>query len=372
MKKNHAQSTLELIAMILFIAATIFIGGPTIIRGINAHFKLWDDSVQDSYNDPLKQAPQQNLPADCQCDPPMGGPGLRCGISPCLPTERLETILCNPVGCGAALGINENYCVDDPTCCDIYLDTNLCGTGGPSPDCPLGERVTQRACGSSTSQFGCRVDTNPTSIDGNPSCVPHCIGSYHPNEGAAASNPLLPVICPGDDTNVTGAVWVQYIGGIGIPITQLGRTVAVCSHPPSPLPDNKCETYCLPGYIPSGIGCTPNYCQVTFTVASMPPTGINDASFTVCESEPVGGGTFSGCGNPGVPGAPCTLNILPVGGGPGFQWCQVNFTVAAIGTNASFTQCEAALITGINVTGPMPGCAQPAGIPGTGCTLQTN
>lgn len=369
MKKNLAQSTLELVAMILFIAATIFIGGPTIIRGINAHFKIWDDSVQDSYNDPLKQAPQQNLPADCVCDPPMGGPGLRCGISPCLPTERLETILCNPVGCGAALGINENYCVDDPTCCDRYLDTALCGTGGPAPDCPVGERITQRACGGGTSQFGCRVDTNPTVIDGNPTCIPHCIGTFHPNEASAASNPLLPIICPGDNSGITGGALINYVGGIGIPITLMGKTVLACSHPPSPPPDNKCETYCLQGYIPSGTGCIPNYCQVTFTVASMPPSGTNIASFTVCESEPVGGATFAGCGNPGSPGAPCVLNILPVSGGPGFQWCQVNFTVAAPGTNASFTQCEAGAIVSATIT--PPATCGPVGVPGSPCVLQS-
>lgn len=374
---------LELVAMILFIGATIFIGGPTIIRGINAHFKLWDDSVQDSYNDPLTQAPQQNMPADCVCDPPIGGPGLRCGISPCPRTRRLETILCNPVGCGVALGITENYCVDDPTCCDPWYDTTLCGLGGAAPDCPLGERIQQRLCGMGRIEFRCRPDSDPVSVDGNPSCVPHCIGSYHPNESAAASNPYLPVICPGDDTNITGPGLINYNGGVGMSISLYGKTVLACSHPPVPGPDNKCETYCLPGYMPSGMSCVPNYCMVSFIQAAeilparrprnrySPSIITNNASFTVCEGRTVGAVTLTGCGNPGLPGYSCTMNILPVNGGAGFEWCAVNFYAAHLfpmnmSINMSFTQCEAGNLVSATISGA--NCGNPA-VPSSYCSL---
>lgn len=372
MNRNRAQSILELVAMIMFVAATIFIGGPTIIRGINSHFKLWDDSIQDSYNDPLKEAPPQILPTDCICDPPIGGPGLRCDVDPCGPTERLETVLCNPVGCGAALGFPENSCVSDPTCCDRWLDMALCGEGGPSPDCPVGERRQQRACGGGVTEFNCRPDSSPTAVDGNPSCIPHCIGTYNPDETAALGNPLIPVICPGDDVAVVGSPWVQDASGIGIPITILGHNVAVCNHPPSTLPDNKCESYCLPGYIHFGSGCVPNFCRTTFVVATVNHNGTNNASFSMCETAPVGSATFTGCATPsGNPGFPCILNVLPVGGGPGFPFCQLNFTVASVISNVpnnrSFTQCEADIITTTTITGG--GCGNP-GSPSSPCTLQ--
>lgn len=371
MNKNNAQSTLELIAVIMLVAATIFIGGPTIIRGVNAHFKIWDDSVQDSYKDPLKQAPPQNLPTDCVCDPPIGGPGLRCGVSPCAPTEHLETVLCNPVGCGAALGITEQTCVNDPICCTIYYDTALCGEGGAAPDCPLGDRVTQRACGGGINDFSCRTDSQPTGVDGNPTCIPHCIGAYNPNEAAAVGNPTVPVICPGDDTSVVGAPWIQDASGIGIAITILGHDVAVCSHPPSPGPDNKCEAYCLPGYIHVGAGCVPNYCRSSFFVAAITPNGVTDASFTMCEPDLIGSATVIGCGNPGIPGSPCALELYPVAGGPGFSYCQKDFTIPTVIPNASnnqsFTQCEADTLTSTIMSGA--GCGNP-GVPASACTLQ--
>jgi hypothetical protein len=374
MNKNRAQSILELVAMIMFVAATIFIGGPTIIRGINAHFKLWDDSVRDTYNDPLKQGSPQNLPTDCICDPPIGGPGLRCDVDPCPPTQRLVTVLCNPVGCGAALGITESTCVDDPTCCDRYIDMLICGTGGPAPDCPVGERRTQRACGGGINEFSCRTDHDGILVDGNVSCVPHCIGPYNANETVALSNPLVPVICPGDDVNVLGSPWVQDASGIGIPITILGHNVAVCNHPtPTPLPDNSCEAYCLPGYIHQGAGCVPNFCRTTFTTANTVFNDTNDASFSICEVSPVGSANMVGCATPSAtPGFPCQMNILPVGGGPGFPYCQLNYTVAAVpspnGTNnQNFSQCEADTIT--TTTNVGAGCGNP-GVPSSACVLQ--
>lgn len=375
MNKNRAQSILELIAMIMFIAATIFIGGPTIIRGVNAHFKLWDDTVQDSYRDPLHEAPPVTMPTDCVCDPPIGGPGLRCGIAPCSNTQRLETSLCNPAGCGPALGIQEENCVDDPTCCDFYRDTILCGTGGPSPDCPLGERITQRPCGGGITEFSCRVDNDDTSVDGNPTCIPHCIGSYNPNETAALANPSVPIICPGDDVGVVGSPWIQDASGIGIAITNLGHSVAVCNHPPSPLPDNKCEAYCLPGYIEQGAGCVPNYCLISYTVASVANNTSNVQSFTQCQATTIASANQvgPGCSNPGTPSTSCSLQLLAPFPGPGFLSCQRDYTVATTifnGTNIqNFTVCQADTITS-TTTGGGAGCGNP-GSPGASCVVIT-
>lgn len=309
--------------MIMLVAATIFIGGPTIIRGVNAHFKIWDDSVQDSYKDPLKQGPPISLPTNCVCDPPIGGPGLRCGAGICPETMHLETILCNPVGCGAALGIVEQSCVNDPTCCEIYQDTALCGTGGAVPDCPLGSRITRRACGGGTSQFGCRVDNDPTVIDGNPTCIPHCIGTYLAVENAA--NPRTAVICPGDDVAVVGNPWIQDASGIGLALRLIGTNLISCSHPPSPGPNLKCEAYCAFGYLPFGAGCTDG---INYNIAwridgrngNNVGTRANNQSFNRCfganfTTMQIGGPGWPGCqaGNPSgsTPSAACVIFVFP-------------------------------------------------------------
>ncbi len=329
MNKNYAQSILELIAMIMFVAATIFIAGPTIIRGINAHFKIWDDSVQDSYKDPLKQSPPINLPSDCICDPPIGGLGQRCNASPCGPTERLETTLCNPVGCGAALGIPESICLPDSACCDKYVDTALCGLGGPPPDCPITERITQRPCGEGATQTSCRVDI--------PGCTPRCIGTYYPNEAAAAADPTVPVICPGDDTGLAGP-WVRYPGGVGVNTTLVGQGVGACASPPNPNPTNKCDTYCSNGYIPWGAGCAQIF-SCSDGVKNGTETGIDCGGScppcTTCHCREVGIGGTAGCDtyyacvqsfdectalqNPGPCsqfGSPCIATALQMSGTP--------------------------------------------------------
>lgn len=329
MNANRAQSILELVAMIMFIAAVIFIGGPTIIRGVNAHFKIWDDSVQDSFSDPLKQAPLNSvtgLPTNCVCDPPIGGPGQRCNIGSCPRTQRLVTTLCNPVGCGSTLGINEEICIDDPACCDIFRDTDVCGTGGASPDCPVGQRVTQRLCGSGVSRFGCRPDTRID--DGTPSCEARCIGVYNRNEAEATSRPSVPIICPGDDVGPFGGPFIQDASGVGMALTFVGGDVFDCVHRPAgptPGPNIKCEVYCIPGYRPWLGTCVPSF-SFPFNIAGntgsgRPPlreAGVvtsNNQSRAYCDfpvairaSTVAGGpGCFNGNPSGSSPGRPCQL-----------------------------------------------------------------
>lgn len=327
MNVNRAQSILELVAMIMFIAAVIFIGGPTIIRGVNAHFKLWDESVQDSFSDPLKQAPipsVSGIPTNCVCDPPIGAPGTRCSLGSCPNTQRLVTTLCNPVGCGTSIGITEEQCIDDPVCCDIFRDTSVCGAGGAAPDCPVGQRITQKACGSGVSQFGCRTDSAGIQTDGNVSCAPHCIGTYNLTVTEAASRPSVPIICPGDDVGPFEGPFIQDPSGVGMPLTFVGGDASYCNHlVPSQGPDKKCEVYCTPGYQPWGGTCVPSY-SVPFNIAgTVAPPNLprltvsppNDQSFTYC-GYPVaikaaktegGAGCYNGNPSGSTPGKVCQL-----------------------------------------------------------------
>ncbi|MBL8013035.1 MAG: hypothetical protein JNN05_04230 [Candidatus Omnitrophica bacterium] len=332
MNVNRAQSILELVAMIMFIASVIFIGGPTIIRGVNAHFKIWDESVQDSFSDPLHQAPISSvngIPTNCVCDTPIGGPGTRCSLGPCPNTQRLVTTLCNPVGCGTTIGITEEQCIDDPACCDIYRDTSVCGTGGAAPDCPVGQRVTQRLCGSGISRFGCRPDSAGTQIDGNVSCTPHCIGTFNLNETEAASRPSVPIICPGDNVGPFGGPFIQDASGVGMALTFVGGDVFECNHPPAPGPNKKCEVYCIPSYRPWVGTCVPAYSSpfnvAGVVVSSLPPleagrVNANDQSITPYCFPNLPTGVTIKAGT--VAGGPGCFNGNPSGSTPGRQ-CQI-------------------------------------------------
>ena len=58
----------------IFIAILVILGivimGPYVLRSVNAHFKLWDESVQDSSTENLTQAPASDVPkinTNCTC-----------------------------------------------------------------------------------------------------------------------------------------------------------------------------------------------------------------------------------------------------------------------------------------------------------------
>lgn len=294
--KTRAQSTFELLIVLFAGAMALLAIGTLISRGFNANVKDFSDTLEDSTNT-LK--PAQYIPkTECTCDPPQGASGWRCGAYPCGVTERLVTTTCTPSGCGVIKGVKEQLCVSDSECCTEFMDTNFCGTGGSAPDCAIGERIIQKTCGLDTVNYECRPDTNDPSVDGSPSCLPHCIGEYSPNEAAAIANPTLPVICPGDDLSLnkeTGP-WARDRSGVGKLTKILGQGVSVCRHPPSPLPDEKCETYCLSGYLPNrnGLTCDPIGCQngplsLNTPVAEedLPQDATRNYSFTIPDTCPM-------------------------------------------------------------------------------------
>lgn len=55
--QKNAQHTLEYMVLLILIMAGIIIGGPYAIRSWNAQMKGWEDSVVDSMDDPLMEAP---------------------------------------------------------------------------------------------------------------------------------------------------------------------------------------------------------------------------------------------------------------------------------------------------------------------------
>ncbi|MBL8014024.1 MAG: hypothetical protein JNN05_09275 [Candidatus Omnitrophica bacterium] len=197
----------------------------------------------------------------CTCSPPQEAKGWRCAVSPCKATERLISTTCVPTGCGPSKGIEEQKCVEDSECCDEYRDTAYCGTGAEAPDCPIGTRIVQKVCGEGKTTYACRQDFEEVKIDSSPSCRPHCLGQYSPNEAAANVNPSLPIICPGDDTGLqsSNGPWVRDKNGVGLQGKIIGTGINVCSQNPL----QKCESYCLNGYKVSADGthCESISCQ---------------------------------------------------------------------------------------------------------------
>lgn len=61
-KNQRAQHMYEYTIIVVLIAAGIIVGGLYAIRAWNANVKGWEESVVDSFDDPLSNLQQQDLP----------------------------------------------------------------------------------------------------------------------------------------------------------------------------------------------------------------------------------------------------------------------------------------------------------------------
>ena len=201
------QSIVEYALIAILVILGVVFMGPYVLRSVNAHFKLWDDGVQDSITEHLTQAPVGAIPPidiNCHCTKV---PAATCGNSQtgasCPPNTREVDNFCTPQGCNPVvtpstcdpakdptcnLAANASTCVPDPSCCtDGVLG---CGTGvGTVPpecngesfinnilcsqaaNCPIGYKIHSHQCGS-TIYINCAQD---------PSCplppTPACLGN---------------------------------------------------------------------------------------------------------------------------------------------------------------------------------------------------
>lgn len=60
-KRESGQHALEYIIVVTLIMAGIIIAGPYVMRSWNAQVKGWEDSVQDSLEDPAMDATYRNF-----------------------------------------------------------------------------------------------------------------------------------------------------------------------------------------------------------------------------------------------------------------------------------------------------------------------
>lgn len=291
---QQAQHLIEYSVLIILVLAGIIIAGPYVIRSWNARVKSWDDSVTESMQDPLLEAPPDTVTIP-GCDPdPAGWINQGCqlgglGIATCLgqvncaETQRLETLTYMPLGCECSIKPvpPTARCVYEACCCTTAVSTALCGVNATNPPDP--DRF-ESVC----AVFDQMSDTNP---DGT--CPDGYLGYY--------------VYCGNDDTNDPNqrrygcisdpACVFDCTGPIVVPPPQYGtlctdsngipddqrlsadtprKIVATGGCTDGTAPANKCEYECRYPFVPMGGG---TYCDC--------PTGTTyNAGTNNCDCDP--------------------------------------------------------------------------------------
>ena len=240
--------------------------GPYVLRSVGAHFKLWDESVQDSFTEKLTQVPVNNvpnIPLNCNCTTTAGSCGSSTSL--CAGNQREYEHTCSIQGCD---GAPASSCQPDSACCTAWASTG-CGTiplGQPatSTNCNYGYQIQSKQCGSGTS-IQCVQ---------NASCPkPTCLGILSP--GA--------LYCTTHSTTVPANLTQNY--GISY--------VSDCKNAPP------CSLYCpLPYFLnPTGTACSRTFevalsesstsnCQSGCTCKQSGNIITNDCSFKICVTTP--------------------------------------------------------------------------------------
>ena len=213
------------------------------LNSVNAHFKLWDDAVQDSFSDRMVEATPEQVnitPPTCTCS----DKALTCGGDthyPCLPNQKLHQKQCIPLLCDAS---NQFSCVNDDSCCTIpargncwrsSADTpNLAQTPptGYSVNCSATDRVFTYSCGSNAGQQVCQLDNKGIDKDGDRDCKPVCDLQQIPTAAAT--------FCPGSDVSLTTDTSITFVSN--------------CSQNSS----IKCRASCNTGYHLDNTKCVPD------------------------------------------------------------------------------------------------------------------
>ena len=205
---TSGQHILEYTTFIAIIIGVMIVMGPYIIRSWNAWMKGWDDSISDSFEEPVRQATSDEIAApfsNCSCEwlnPCTGtvdSTVLCCGVAQGRPNgcQSEETGLvyeCSPNACddGSDFQDGDIHCSESNDCCSEWLtlsDKNLCGI-----TCTAEEDCQKRTCLSenqtSINEFRCIPSEKPPTT---------CTPAYSIFENL----PAYGDICPDSPTEVT-------------------------------------------------------------------------------------------------------------------------------------------------------------------------
>ncbi len=162
-RKKTAQSTIQYTLVIVLLGMAVVLAGPYVIRAINAHFKGMEDSIYDSFTDPL--LPSEDMPPLNSC-----GDGECCDDDGCLPGREdisdspyyccLDCGFCGDNECcGYNQGGNEDVISDpgDPFSDSTYCarDCGRCGDGKCCQECGETEENCCVDCALDMTGSGC-------------------------------------------------------------------------------------------------------------------------------------------------------------------------------------------------------------------------
>jgi hypothetical protein len=166
LKRLHSKSgqqMSEFSLIFVLVGISIIVMSYYVVRGWNANLKGTEESVRDSYQDPLVEKEQiEPIAPSCSCWWEMKG----CGIGTCLPTQQSEIKICN-TGIICEPGATSR-CAFDESCCTAPSPTGNCGALANPPCTFATERRTTKDCGKTTGIIGgCVTDTSC----GAPGCL---------------------------------------------------------------------------------------------------------------------------------------------------------------------------------------------------------
>ena len=101
LKKSSGQNLIEYCMVLILIMTGIILMGPYVVQSWNAHLKGWEDSIIDSFEDPLDQAKSVNIDfPECSCEwkAPCATPPC-CGFEGCSTGQSAEVWTCNITHC---------------------------------------------------------------------------------------------------------------------------------------------------------------------------------------------------------------------------------------------------------------------------------
>lgn len=270
--KKYGQSIIEYLLIAVLVILGIVIMGAYVLRSTNAHFKLWDQGVQDAFQENLIQANQNNvpfIPTNCNCTNAPLSCGLATLTSQCAGNKRAYSHTCTPnQGCD---GEAASFCVYDESCCQKYYQQScgintlppptptgsINGTGPGGNDLPSGTTCftyASNSCYYGQMTWGTQCSTLPIACCPLSTCNASCTGVNLVSNSAVA--------CPrSPQTEETGLLESE-------PISYVANSSACCTSNCSTTP---CQYYCNQdaGYLPKyGANGAIVGCINTFNVAA--------------------------------------------------------------------------------------------------------
>jgi len=307
--KKRGQSLVEYVLIIVLVITGVVVMGPYVLRSVGAHFKLWDEGVQDSFQENIVQANINTVPAitsNCSCSYVSSG---QCGAgtlgSSCGKTDMILNLVCSSglPGCSNQPGTECRY---DPTdCCKTATPTGICGsiplptdssgavqtvpTTPIAGNCYMGQEVYEK-CGDITTTT-CQTD--------HADCPPPAC------EGIV--NTATAIGCPNSGTNYLNQNnQVSYVASPTLPADCTSNSTPACTYC-LPATTATCQFYCNSAnhYFLNLAGTG---CESQFEVAPDPTIVTTTPAGCVYSAWAAGGGAtatkydchFSICANAGT------------------------------------------------------------------------